>query len=155
MYGFVSVLPVASALQRQQCTCAARCSFTTRAARVAPVRIALSRPQRLVGAPSLRMFEVSDGEPYPLNPAVIFIALIGWSAVAAIPSNIPVLGGNGLTQAFLASIQRLLAQYPTGPKLDDPFWFYLIVYHVGLFALLIFGQIGYAGYAKGTYKRSA
>jgi hypothetical protein len=34
------------------------------------VRIALSRPQRLVGASSLRMFEVSDGEPYPLNPAV-------------------------------------------------------------------------------------
>jgi photosystem I subunit PsaO len=154
MYGFVSILPVASSVHQGQFTCAQVKGFQGRAARLQAARLPRSSQLPSVGASSLRMFEISDGEPYPLNPAVIFIAVLGWSAAAAVPSNIPVLGGTGLTQAFLASIQRLLAQYPTGPKLDDPFWFYLIVYHVGLFALLIFGQIGYAGYAKGTYTRS-
>ncbi|KAF6003784.1 hypothetical protein CCYA_CCYA05G1638 [Cyanidiococcus yangmingshanensis] len=155
MYGFVSVLPVASGVQRGQFACTSLKGFHGRVARFQQARLPSAGRARSVGASSLRMFEISDGEQYPLNPAVILIAIIGWSAAAAVPSNIPVLGGTGLTQAFLASIQRLLAQYPTGPKLDDPFWFYLVVYHVGLFALLIFGQIGYAGYARGTYKRSS
>ncbi|KAK4528484.1 hypothetical protein GAYE_SCF59G6428 [Galdieria yellowstonensis] len=88
-------------------------------------------------------FQISEDSPFDANPLVIVIALLGWTLPASIPSNIPLLHGTGLTQAFFTSIQSNLAQWPKGPALDDPFWLYMILWHVGLFIVLFFGTIGY------------
>ncbi|KAK4536976.1 hypothetical protein CDCA_CDCA10G3001 [Cyanidium caldarium] len=136
------------------CASAWRSTFVAgRPMPMARPRLAALQPRRVEAgtARSLRMFELTEGEKYPLNPVVIIIAVLAWSGIASVPSNIPLYGGTGLTQAFIASIQRLLAQYPTGPKMDDPFWLYCLLYHLGLFALLFYGQIGYTGYTKGLY----
>lgn len=69
-----------------------------------------------------REFQISEESPFDANPLVIVIALLGWTLPASIPSNIPLLHGTGLTQAFFTSIQSNLAQWPKGPALDDPFW---------------------------------
>eukprot|EP00871_Galdieria_phlegrea_P005191 jgi/Galph1/5673/GphlegSOOS_G4342.1 len=81
--------------------------------------------------------------PFDANPLVIVISLIGWTLPASIPSNIPLLKGTGLSQAFLASVQANLAAWPKGPALDDPFWLYMVIWHLGLFTVLFFGTIGY------------
>ncbi|GJQ15612.1 hypothetical protein GpartN1_g7810.t1 [Galdieria partita] len=88
-------------------------------------------------------FQISEETPFDANPLVIVVALLGWTLPASIPSNIPLLHGTGLTQAFFTSIQYNLAQWPKGPALDDPFWLYMVLWHVGLFIVLFFGTIGY------------
>lgn len=52
-----------------------------------------------------------------------------------LPTNIPVplLNGKSLFGEFLGSIAANLAQFPKGPALEDRFWLYFAVYHVGLF----------------------
>ncbi|GJD12052.1 Photosystem I subunit O [Galdieria sulphuraria] len=67
-------------------------------------------------------FQISEDTPFDANPLVIIVALLGWTLPASIPSNIPILHG---------------------PALDDPFWLYMVLWHVGLFIVLFFGTIGY------------
>jgi len=88
-------------------------------------------------------FEISEGVSFDSNPVVIFLALAGWIVPSSIPFNIPLTGGKGLTPAFLASIQDNLSRWPKGPQVDDPFWTLFFVFHLGMFATLIFGTIGY------------
>ncbi|PKA65393.1 hypothetical protein AXF42_Ash005727 [Apostasia shenzhenica] len=75
---------------------------------------------------------------------VIGFGLIGWIA----PSSIPVINGNSLTGLFFQSIGEELAHWPTGPALTSPFWLWLITWHLGLFLVLTFGQIGFKGRAE-------
>ncbi|KAL1557598.1 photosystem I subunit O-like [Salvia divinorum] len=72
---------------------------------------------------------------------VIGFGLIGWIA----PSSIPAINGNSLTGLFFSSISTELAHFPTGPALDSPFWLWLVLWHLGLFLSLTFGQIGFKG----------
>mmetsp|Transcript_17239 Transcript_17239/g.37485 ORF Transcript_17239/g.37485 Transcript_17239/m.37485 type:complete len:138 (-) Transcript_17239:147-560(-) len=88
-------------------------------------------------------YELSDGKFFDSNPVVIFLALAGWIIPSSVPANIPLTGGKGLTPAFLASIQDNLARYPQGPAAADPFWTLCFMFHLGMFATLIFGTIGY------------
>ena len=97
-------------------------------------------------------FEISEGERFPLSLTVVALALVGWTVPASIPSKIPLLDGTGLTQAFLARVQANLAQFPKGPAMDDPFWVLMALWHLGLFAVLIFGTIGYNGRKSGLFK---
>jgi photosystem I subunit PsaO len=46
-------------------------------------------------------------------------------------------GGQSLFGLFTAQIGQELANFPTGPSIDSPFWLYLIVYHAGLFACIM------------------
>ena len=73
-------------------------------------------------------------------------ALGVWSAVVCTPI-VPLVNYDGqpLGVAFMNSIFRLMAQFPTGPKIDDPFWLQLIVWHFGLFTMLTLGTIGVKG----------
>lgn len=78
-----------------------------------------------------------------------------WSAVVCTPI-VPLVNyqGEPLGIAFMHSIFRLMDQFPTGPKIDDPFWLQLIVWHFGLFTVLTLGTIGVQGkkqnYCKST-----
>jgi photosystem I subunit PsaO len=71
------------------------------------------------------------------------LLLCSWT----IPSNIPVsaFGGKSLFGLLTASIGENLAHFPTGPSLDDPFWLYLLSWHIGLFVTLLLGQVGVNG----------
>lgn len=90
-------------------------------------------------------FEISEGERFPLNLGVVALAFIGWILPSSLPAGIPLTEGTGLTQAFFARITANLANWPTGPAIDDPFWVLMALWHIGLFACLIFGTIGYNG----------
>ncbi|EXB91242.1 hypothetical protein L484_016312 [Morus notabilis] len=72
---------------------------------------------------------------------VIGFGLIGWLA----PSSIPVINGKSLTGLFFESIGAELAHFPTPPALTSQFWLWLITWHLGLFIVLTFGQIGFKG----------
>ncbi|KAF6260938.1 photosystem I reaction center subunit O [Scenedesmus sp. NREL 46B-D3] len=94
---------------------------------------------------SRRAVVVRAGTPYPSDwikkdPLVPVLGFLGWT----IPSNIPVsaFGGQSLFGLFTASIGENLAKFPQGPSIDDPFWLYLLTWHMGLFACIFWGQIG-------------
>lgn len=97
---------------------------------------------RSISTPRME-FEMSEGEAFDVNPIVIVLAMVGWVVPSSIPTSIPLTEGTGLSQAFLGSMQSNLANWPKGPGLDDPFWLLLVLWHIGLFACLIFGTIGY------------
>ncbi|WJX43971.1 hypothetical protein P8452_31006 [Trifolium repens] len=72
---------------------------------------------------------------------VIGFGLIGWLA----PSSIPAIDGKSLTGLFFDSIGTELAHFPTPPALSSQFWLWLVLWHLGLFISLTFGQIGFKG----------
>ncbi|XP_057455944.1 photosystem I subunit O [Lotus japonicus] len=72
---------------------------------------------------------------------VIGFGLIGWIA----PSSIPAIDGKSLTGLFFDSIGTELAHFPSPPALDSQFWLWLVTWHLGLFIVLTFGQIGFKG----------
>lgn len=87
-------------------------------------------------------FEISEGVPFKLDVTVLALAIIGWVVPSSIPANIPLTEGTGLSQAFFNSMNANLAAFPKGPGGDDPFWTLMFLWHVGLFACMIFGTIG-------------
>eukprot|EP00882_Tetradesmus_deserticola_P019039 GHRQ01020481.1.p1 GENE.GHRQ01020481.1~~GHRQ01020481.1.p1 ORF type:complete len:160 (-),score=43.02 GHRQ01020481.1:689-1168(-) len=94
---------------------------------------------------SRRAVVVRAGTPYPSDwikkdPLVPVLGFLGWT----IPSTIPIsaFGGQSLFGLFTASIGDNLAKFPVGPSIDDPFWLYLLTWHMGLFACIFWGQIG-------------
>ncbi|XP_018848763.1 photosystem I subunit O [Juglans regia] len=72
---------------------------------------------------------------------VIGFGLIGWLA----PSSIPAIDGKSLTGLFFESIGAELSHFPTPPALTSQFWLWLVTWHLGLFIVLTFGQIGFKG----------
>merc|ERR1712216_421161 len=60
-----------------------------------------------------------------------------------IPSNIPLYGGKGLTVAFTESMVTHLQNFPAPPGPTDPFWLLCFLWHSGLFAVMMFGSIGW------------
>ncbi|CDP06878.1 unnamed protein product [Coffea canephora] len=80
---------------------------------------------------------------------VIGFGLIGWIA----PSSIPVINGKSLTGLFFESIGTELAHFPTGPPLTSPFWLWMVTWHLGLFLILTFGQIGFKGRTEGYFDK--
>lgn len=87
-------------------------------------------------------WEISEGVEFDIDLSILFLAIAGWVIPSSIPSGIPLTEGTGLTQAFLASMNANLAAFPKGPSADDPFWTLMFLWHVGLFACMIFGTIG-------------
>merc|ERR1719408_873380 len=75
------------------------------------------------------------------DPVVLVLGFFGWT----VPSAIPVsgFGGASLFSKFISSIGTELSHFPSGPALDSPFWIYFVLYHIGLFACLMLGQIGF------------
>lgn len=49
------------------------------------------------------------------------------------------------------SIALEFAQFPKGPGIDDPFWIYMITWHLGLFITLTLGKIGIEGRKEGYF----
>mmetsp|Transcript_625 Transcript_625/g.1080 ORF Transcript_625/g.1080 Transcript_625/m.1080 type:complete len:139 (+) Transcript_625:250-666(+) len=122
----------------------------------APTKLASSRALAINTKPAMRAartnramvmkqdgYEISEGSYFDSNPVVIPLAVLAWVIPSSIPSNIPLFEGKGLTPAFIAAIQDNLSRYPKGPELDDPFWTLCFMFHLGMFATLIFGSIGY------------
>lgn len=132
---FVSAVPVLSA---RSARANVRCSKST-------VRVTSFRGARVVApvVPAKETttmgFEISEGKEWDSNPIVFVLALVGWIVPSSIPSDIPLLGGVGLSQAFFASISSNLAAFPKGPGGDDPFWTLCFIWHAGMFATMIFG----------------
>ena len=87
-------------------------------------------------------FEISEGVKFNVDISILALAIVGWVVPSSLPAGIPLTGGTGLTQAFLASMNSNLANFPKGPAGDDPFWLLMFLWHVGLFACMIFGTIG-------------
>jgi photosystem I subunit PsaO len=82
-----------------------------------------------------RAAAVSERCWYLTVPAVGCVVLCcSWT----IPSNIPVsaFGGQSLFGLFTQQIGTELANFPTGPSIDSPFWLYMITWHMGLFACI-------------------
>lgn len=83
------------------------------------------------------------GKAYPSsdwinrNPLVLVVSFLGWTVPANIPT--PALGGNSLFGLFLKSISDELSHWPRGPYIEDEFWTWMLLYHMGLFAVLMFG----------------
>jgi len=84
-----------------------------------------------------------------IDPLVFGAGFLGWT----VPSSIPVsaFGGQSLFGLFNASIAENLARFPQGPALSDKFWLYLISWHVGLFVVLLLGQVGVQGRKQGYW----
>lgn len=109
-----------------------------------------------VGAPprsrvAVDRFEISENTPFEINPVIIVLSILGWVVPSSLPAPIALTSGTGLTQAFLASMNANLAAWPKGPAGDDPFWTLCFLWHVGLFAALIFGTIGVNGRKSGRF----
>lgn len=96
-------------------------------------------------------FEISENTPFEINPVIIVLSILGWVIPSSLPAPIALTSGTGLTQAFLASMNANLAAWPKGPAGDDPFWTLCFLWHVGLFAALIFGTIGVNGRKSGRF----
>ncbi len=58
-------------------------------------------------------------------PDALLIVAHRWTVPTTI--GVPILNGSSFFGQFMASIGSNLAHFPTGPKLDDPFWLYLTV----------------------------
>jgi len=80
---------------------------------------------------------------------VLVVGFLGWTIPASIPSA--PYNGNSLFGAFCSSIGEQLAQWPRGPPVESEFWPLFMSYHAGLFAVLMFGQIGYSMRIKGYF----
>lgn len=106
-----------------------RCS-TFHGARPVVARSLRATPAKTAPTPVMK-WEISDGVEFDSNPLVFVLAVVGWVVPSSIPSDIPLLGGQGLSQAFFASVQSNLANFPKGPALDDPFWVLFALWHVG------------------------
>jgi photosystem I subunit PsaO len=65
--------------------------------------------------------------------------------------SVPAFGNNSLFGRFREAIVQELAHWPVGPALTDPFWLYLVLWHAGLFTVLLLGQIGYEGRRQGYF----
>ncbi|KAL1161354.1 hypothetical protein V6Z11_A07G128000 [Gossypium hirsutum] len=52
---------------------------------------------------------------------------------------------NSLTGLLFESIGTELAHFTTPPPLTSQFWLWLVLWHLGLFITLTFGQIGFKG----------
>lgn len=87
-------------------------------------------------------FEISEGVSFNVDLSTLALAIVGWIVPSSVPAGIPLTDGTGLSQAFFASMNANLANWPKGPAADDPFWTLLFLWHVGLFACMIFGTIG-------------
>merc|ERR1711904_312269 len=70
-----------------------------------------------------------------------------------IPSSIPVgsFGGESLFWRLNESIKIGFDNFPTGPGVTDPFWIYMLTWHIGLFVPLTLAKIGYEGYKEGYF----
>ena len=69
----------------------------------------------------------SAGGPYSWlrkDPLVLAIGFLGWTVPAASPS--PSFGGGSLFGSLLAETSKGLAEFPTPPSIDSPFWIYLV-----------------------------
>ncbi|KAK9755870.1 hypothetical protein RND81_01G056600 [Saponaria officinalis] len=80
---------------------------------------------------------------------VIGFGLIGWLA----PSSIPAINGNSLSGLFFSSIGEELSHFPTPPAVTSQFWLWLVLWHLGLFICLTFGQIGFKGRTEEYFKK--
>jgi photosystem I protein PsaO len=119
-----------------------RCS--SRAVTVSAFRGArVAAPVAPARAPVRMEFEISECVEYELNIVVLVIALFGWIVPSSIPAPIALTNGAGLSPAFFASVSANLANWPAGPSAADPFWTLCFMWHIGMFATMFFGTIGY------------
>ena len=68
--------------------------------------------------------------------SVIGFGLIGWMG----PSSVPAIG-------------QELAHFPTPPPVTSQFWLWLVTWHLGLFIVLTFGQIGFKGRTEDYFEK--
>ena len=116
------------------------------------LHLSLSLSTPLFPHPNRNHSSASAGGPYSWlrkDPLVLAIGFLGWTVPAASPS--PSFDGGSLFGGLLAETSKGLAQFPTPPSIDSPFWIYLITYHVGLFVCLTLAQIGVQGRKQGYF----
>eukprot|EP00854_Cymbomonas_tetramitiformis_P027417 gene27417-33788_t len=110
--------------------------------KIAPVRAVRANASKTVTSMSF------DSDWLKKDPLVFVLGFLGWT----IPSAIPIAAypdGNSLFGLLMGRSGELLAQFPTGPMVDDKFWLYLFTYHIGLFTTMTLGQIGFQGKKQG------
>eukprot|EP00884_Botryococcus_braunii_P017252 jgi/Botrbrau1/420/Bobra.110_2s0070.1 len=113
-------------------------------------RLVPTVPRARRTAASVQVRAAADGYQWlRKDPLVFVLGFLGWT----VPANIPVaaFGGKSLFGLLLESIGQELAKFPTGPALTDPFWLYLVLYHVGLFLALTLAQIGVQARKSGYF----
>ncbi|KMS97996.1 hypothetical protein BVRB_4g096780 [Beta vulgaris subsp. vulgaris] len=103
--------------------------------------VAARNPLRLACASSGGKFTCFERNWLRTDLNVIGFGLIGWLA----PSSVPAINGNSLSGLFFSSIGEELSHFPTPPALTSQFWLWLVLWHLGLFLCLTFGQIGFKG----------
>merc|ERR1719247_2813698 len=78
-----------------------------------------------------------------------------WTLPSCIPVGAFGPGPEGANSSlfikFNESIVENLGKFPTGPGLADPFWIYLITWHLGLFIALTLAKIGIEGRKEGYF----
>merc|ERR1712205_187652 len=67
-------------------------------------------------------------------------SLFGWVVPSASPCPV-----------FSDRIGANLANFPQGPAADDKIWLYMLTWHMGLFACMMFGQIGVQARKQGYF----
>ncbi|XP_021715688.1 photosystem I subunit O-like [Chenopodium quinoa] len=104
-------------------------------------KVAARNPLSLACATSGGKFTCFERNWLRTDFNVIGFGLIGWMA----PSSVPAINGNSLTGLFFSSIGEELSHFPTPPALTSQFWLWMVLWHLGLFLCLTFGQIGFKG----------
>merc|ERR1711971_655998 len=102
----------------------------------------------------LQQVRAENPETFPRNwlkrdNFPFWVGYLAWT----IPSCIPVgsYGGESLFYRMNESIASNLANFPTGPGVADPFWVYMLTWHIGLFLTLTLAKIGYEGKKEGYF----
>ncbi|XP_048498730.1 photosystem I subunit O-like [Beta vulgaris subsp. vulgaris] len=103
--------------------------------------VAAGNPLRLACASAGGKFTCFERNWLRTDLNVIGFGLIGWLA----SSSVPTINGNSLSGLFFSSIGEELSHFPTPPALTSQFWLWLVLWHLGLFLCLTFGQIGFKG----------
>mmetsp|Transcript_11987 Transcript_11987/g.16259 ORF Transcript_11987/g.16259 Transcript_11987/m.16259 type:complete len:150 (+) Transcript_11987:104-553(+) len=119
-------------------------AFTGKVARVGAVR-----PVRATATKTVTSMAF-DSDWLKKDPLVFAMSFLGWT----VPSSIPVSaypGGGSLFGNLCSSIGDEMAHFPTGPALGDQFWYFLLTWHLGLFVVMLFGQIGVQGKKQGMW----
>merc|ERR1711907_383769 len=114
----ITMAPMTTKVTRTTTTCAAGPAMRT-------ARVGLNKRNGLRQRGSTIRVN-SQKDTFPRD-----VGFLAWT----IPSSIPVgsFGGSSLFYRLNESIAEGFAKFPTGPGLTDPFWVYMLTWHIGLF----------------------
>jgi len=126
--------------------------FVTDDARVVRIATPIAKARRVSVVTKAANADMKFDDDWKKSSVAVHLAsLFGWVIPSASPC--PAFEDNAsLFAVFSERISANLANFPQGPAADDKIWLYMLTWHMGLFACMMFGQIGVQARKQGYFK---